>query len=90
MSDKKELVVYAATWCPHCHRTVDFLTQKGIPFRYVDIEKAPEEVVNKIIEVNGGDDWVVPTIEYDGHWRPGKVFNESELTRDLRAMGVSI
>jgi len=81
------LNVYAATWCPHCRKTVNFLKEHHIEFNYIDIEKQPEEVVQKVIEVNGGLDWVVPTLEYGDRWRPGKVFNSEVLQADLQEMG---
>lgn len=84
------LKVYAAPWCPHCVRTVDFLKSNRIDFDYIDIEKQPGDVVDKIVEVNGGVDWVVPTLEYNGLWREGKVFNEKQLTADLKEMGLEI
>lgn len=88
MTSNSELTVYAALWCPHCQRTVAFLSEHGIPFQYVDIEKAAPEVVQTVIDKNGGDDWVVPTLEYHGKWRPGKFFNAEELISDLKELGV--
>jgi mycoredoxin len=82
------LRVYAAKWCPHCTKTVGYLKKHNIDFEYVDIEAQPEPVVRKVVEVNGGDDWVVPTLEFDGRWREGKVFDEKGLASDLRALGV--
>ena len=82
------LNVYAATWCPHCQKTIEYLKSRNIEFLYHDIEKQPDDIVNKIININGGDDWVVPTIEFNGKWRPGKIFIENELEKDLREMGV--
>jgi len=82
------LNIYAATWCPHCKKTADFLKENKIEFNYINIEKSPDDVVKKVIEVNGGDDWVVPTLEYNGIWRAGKVFNASELKEDLQKIGV--
>lgn len=84
------LTVYGAQWCPHCTQTASYLEQKNIDFKYVDIESAPDDVVQKVVEVNGGDDWVVPTLENDGKWRPGKVFNAHEIDDDLRALGVKL
>lgn len=83
------LTVYSAFWCPHCIKTEKFLKDKGIPFESVNIETAPESVVQQVVKVNGGIEWVVPTLEYDGKWRPGKVFKQAELEKDLKAMGVS-
>ncbi len=82
------LKVYYWDICPHCHAAMDFLKSKHVQFEALDIEKQPKKIVDKIIEVNGGDDWVVPTMEYKGKWRPGQVFNAKKLESDLRAWGV--
>jgi len=84
------LKVYAAKWCPHCTQTVKFLKDNKIEFEYIEVEEQSEKTVQKIIEVNGGDDWVVPTLEVNGKWREGKVFNEKELYSDLQKMGVIV
>lgn len=82
------LNVYAAMWCPHCVRTIEYLKSKNIQFTYLDIEKQPDEIVQKVIDANGGEDWVIPTLEFNGKWREGKVFKEAELEHDLKSMGV--
>ena len=82
------LTIYSVSWCPHCRRTVDFLVKNKIDFKYLDIESQPEDVVQKVIDANGGLDWVVPTIEFEGQWRPGKKYNEGELRSDLKNLGV--
>ena len=82
------LNVYAAAWCPHCRRTVRFLKERHIEFNYMEMEEQPAETIQKVIEVNGGIDWVVPTLEYQGQWRPGKVFDSKVLHADLQEMGV--
>ena len=84
------LKVYGAEWCPHCELTAEYLKKNNIIFEYIEIEKEPDDVVKKIIEVNGGDDWVIPTLEFNGKWREGKVFNESELIVDLKNLGMDI
>lgn len=84
------LKVYAASWCPHCRKAVELLKSRNVPFEYYEIEEQPEELVKRVVEVNGGEDWVVPTMEFDGKWRPGKVFDEAELIAGLRALGVKI
>lgn len=81
------LKVYAAQWCPHCRKTIEFLRKNKIEFEYYDIEEQDDATVRKIEEVNGGDDWRVPTLEYEGKWREGKVFDEISLRSDLTAMG---
>ncbi|WP_321493228.1 glutaredoxin family protein [uncultured Desulfobacter sp.] len=84
------LTVYGAAWCPHCTQTVSYLEEKNIKFKYVDIESAPDDVVHKVIEVNGGDDWVVPTLENDGKWRPGKKFSRRDIDSDLKDLGLNL
>lgn len=82
------LKVYYASWCPHCQNALKFLKKNKIDFLAVDIEKAPDDVVSLVVKVNGGDDWVVPTLEYEGRWRPGKAFDEDSFAADLKRMGV--
>lgn len=82
------LTVYSAFWCPHCVKTEKYLKEKGIPFTSVNIETATEDIVRKVVEVNGGVEWVVPTMEFNGKWRPGKKFKPDELEKDLKSMGV--
>ncbi len=86
----KILKVYASTWCIHCKLTVKFLKENHIPFEYNNINEVDDDTLQKIIEVNGGVDWVIPTMEFDGQWNPGKVFNKEVLINDLRAMGIDI
>ena len=82
------LNVYAANWCPHSTKTIEFFKTANIEFKYIEIEQQPEKTIQKIIDVNGGDDWVVPTLEFNGKWRKGKVFNEKELRSDLQDLGI--
>ncbi len=82
------LKIYAAKWCPHCTKTIDYIKTNNIKFEYIEIEEQPNAIIEKIIQVNGGDDWVVPTLEFEGKWREGKIFNETELLIDLKKLGV--
>ncbi|MBO7147147.1 MAG: glutaredoxin family protein [Lentisphaeria bacterium] len=82
------LKVYAWSICPHCQKTVRWLKEHKIPFEYLEIEDQPDEVIQKVIEVNGGDDWVVPTMEYNGKWRPGQIYNPIFLEQDLKEWGL--
>ena len=82
------LTVYATSWCPHSRKMIRFLTSNHIDFIYRDIEHQPQDVVQPVIDANGGQGWIVPTLEYKGKWRPGKVFNESEVRQDLDKWGL--
>ena len=81
------LNVYAWNRCPHCHAATAWLKERGVPFVYHEIEEQSPEVIAEVIKVNGGDDWVVPTFEYNGLWRPGEIFDPNKLERDLAAWG---
>ena len=82
------LRVFATSWCPHCRRTIRFLIKNHIDFCYLDIEYQQEETIREVIAANGGKNWVVPTLEFNGKWRPGKPFDQSGLMKDLQSMGV--
>lgn len=82
------LKIYAAAWCPHCTKTIAHLKNCNIEFEYFEIELQPDTIIQKIIEINGGDDWVVPTLEFNGKWREGKIYDEKELDFDLGKLGL--
>lgn len=82
------LYVYGANWCPHCWKTRRFLEEHRIHYRFIDVERESPETIQKLIEVNGGDDWVVPTLEYHGKWRKGEVFHAEDLENHLKTWGV--
>jgi len=82
------LKVYGWKICPHTIAAVEWLKAHRIPFAYLEVEEQPEAVVRKVVEVNGGDDWVVPTLEFNGKWRPGEVFNAEKFEKDLKKLGV--
>jgi mycoredoxin len=47
-----KIKMYGTSWCPDCARAKQFLTQKGVSFEWIDIEKdkpglAYVEKVNK-------------------------------------------
>ena len=86
--NKPKLKVYYWDICPHCRATVDFLKEKGVPFDALDIERQPPDVVKRVVDANGGVDWVVPTLEYDGKWRAGRRSDAGELSRDLKDWGL--
>lgn len=83
-----KLKVYGAGWCPHCRRTVDWLTAQKISFDYIDMDSVDAATEALVTQANGGDDWVVPTLEYGGKWRRGQFFNEDKLLADLKAWGL--
>jgi mycoredoxin len=82
------LKVYAAKWCPHCVRTIQFLHEKEVEFEYIEVEEQSPSVIAELVKENGGHDWVVPTLELNGAWRPGQVFHPGKLEKYLIEMGL--
>lgn len=68
------LNVYAWSVCPHCHRTIEWLKEHRIPFNYLEIEEQPKDVIQKVIDVNGGDDWVFQLWNTTDNGVPGTGF----------------
>lgn len=50
MADKKEVVIYTTPTCPWCHRTKEYLTQKGIAYsehNVADDRNKAQEMIQK-------------------------------------------
>ncbi len=62
MTDKPDITVYGAFWCPDCHRSKSFLGEHQIPYGWVDIEE-DEEGERFVIETNNGKR-SIPTIVF--------------------------
>jgi thioredoxin reductase (NADPH) len=62
MTQKPDITVYGAHWCPDCRRSKQFLGEHQISYNWVDIEqdKAGEQYV---LEKNDGKR-IIPTIEF--------------------------
>jgi mycoredoxin len=84
----KKLQLFSLNMCPHCRAAIHWLEEHRIPFDYREVEEQSPEILQKIIDVNGGGDWVVPTLEYNGKWIPGEVFRPARFEKHLKELGV--
>lgn len=66
-----EITVYGAAWCGPCKQVKQFLTDKGIPFDYVDVDESPDELPEGYRSI--------PVIEVDGEYYVG--YNKEALTK---------
>jgi glutaredoxin len=75
------ITMYSTYWCPDCRRAKNFLKERGVEFREVDIEKDPsaEEIV---IKANKGKR-KVPTLEVGGRYFACSPFNAAQLASEL-------
>jgi mycoredoxin len=77
-----EITVYSTCWCCDCRRAKQFLRERKIPFREVNIDESPdaEEIV---MRANNGKR-KVPTLEIDGHFFACSPFDPHLLAQELK------
>jgi mycoredoxin len=76
-----EVTVYSTCWCGDCRRIKQFLRERGIKFREVNIDEQPgaEELV---LRVNNGRRRV-PTLEVEGRYFACSPFDPYQLAEEL-------
>lgn len=76
-----EITLYTAPWCGDCRRTKQFLKERGVAFREINVEE-DEEAANLVIRVNDGKRRI-PTIAVDGRYFSCSPFNPYQLAEEL-------
>ena len=76
------ITIYSTTWCGDCRRTKRFLRERGIPFREVNIDEAPE-AEELVLRVNDGRR-KVPTVEVEGRYFACSPFDPCLLAEELK------
>jgi glutaredoxin len=76
-----EIVVYGTTWCGDCRRAKQFLRERGVAFREVNIDETPDSET-LVLRVNDGRR-KVPTIEVDGRYFACSPFDPYQLSEEL-------
>jgi len=77
-----EITVYSTCFCCDCRRAKQFLRERGVPFREVNIDEHPE-AEDLVIRVNNGRR-KVPTIEVEGHYFACSPFDPYQLAEQLK------
>lgn len=77
-----EITIYTTPWCGDCRRTKQFLSERGVAYREINIDEtlAAEELV---LRVNDGRR-KVPTIEVDGRYFACSPFDPYHLSEELK------
>lgn len=75
---KHNVTVYSTKTCPWCHKTKEFLNEKGVKFRDVDVG-TDREAASEMMEKSG--QMGVPVIDIDGKIIVG--FDREELEKTL-------
>ncbi len=74
-----EIIVYSTPTCPYCHMLKDFLKEKKIEFKDVDVSK-DQDAAHKMIEKSG--QMGVPQIEINGKIIVG--FDKGAIEKELK------
>jgi glutaredoxin 3 len=48
----KDVVIYTTDYCPYCRQAERFLTDKGVPFKGVDVTN-DQDMRDKLVEMSG-------------------------------------
>jgi mycoredoxin len=76
-----QITVYTTSWCGDCRRAKQFLRDRGIGYREVNIEESPE-AEELVLRVNDGRRRV-PTIEVDGRYFACSPFDPYQMSEEL-------
>jgi len=77
-----EITVYGSPWCGDCRRAKQFLKDRGVAFRDVNIEESPEGEA-LVLKVNNGRR-KIPTIEVDGRYFASSPFDPYQIAEELK------
>lgn len=73
--------MYSTAWCGDCRRAKQFLNARGVVYREIDVDEAPD-AEDLILRVNHGLR-KVPTFEVDGRYFACSPFDPYLLSREL-------
>lgn len=77
-----EVTVYTTAWCPDCRRVKNFLQERGVACREVNIDESPD-AEDLVLRVNQGRRRV-PTIETEGRYFACSPFDPYQLAEELQ------
>ena len=75
------VVIYSTTWCPDCRRAKNFLKDRGVAFREINIEEDPEAEELVLRENHGRRR--VPTLRIGNRYFACSPFNPVKLASEL-------
>jgi len=78
----EEIVLYTTMWCVDCHRTKQFLRERGVAYREIDVDEDPD-AEDLVLRVNAGRR-KVPTIEISGRFFACSPFDPYLLSTELK------
>jgi glutaredoxin len=77
-----DVTIYGTKWCGDCRRAKQFLRERGVEFREVNIDDAPD-AEELVLKVNHGRR-KVPTLEVAGRYFSCSPFDPCKLADELK------
>ena len=77
-----QVTMYSTRWCCDCRRAKNFLRERGVDFREVNIDDAPE-AEEIVLKANAGRR-KVPTLEVEGRYFSCSPFDPHKLADELK------
>lgn len=59
-----EIIIYTLSWCPHCKALKEYLNNKSVEYKNIDVEEN-EDAAEEIIKKTGQSSFPVVQIEED-------------------------
>jgi mycoredoxin len=76
-----EITLYTTTWCSDCRRAKQFLRERGVTYREINVDEDPD-AEDLILSVNDGRR-KVPTVEVAGRFFACSPFDPYLLATEL-------
>ena len=76
-----DITIYGTFWCGDCRRAKQFLRERGVTFREINIDEHPG-AEDLVLRVNAGRR-KVPTIEVNGRYFACSPFDPHQLAEEL-------
>jgi mycoredoxin len=76
-----DILMYSTSWCGDCRRAKQFLKERGVAYREINVDEDPD-AEDLILKVNNGRR-KVPTFEVDGRYFACSPFDPYQLSREL-------
>jgi len=79
--EKAPITIYSTSWCGDCRLAKQFLKERGVEYREVNIDEEPE-AEELVLRVNNNLR-KVPTFEVDGRYFSCSPFDPYQLSEEL-------
>jgi mycoredoxin len=76
-----DILMYSAPWCGDCRRAKQFLKERGVAYREINVDEDPD-AEDLVLKVNNGRR-KIPTFLVEGRYFSSSPFDPYQLSREL-------